>query len=131
MSRDSIYAWLSNLENARLLNLLAAEGKGVSILQKPEKLYLENTNLMYAMKALPEIGTVRETFLLNQLVNAKLSVTLPKTGDFYTRNTYIEVGGKNKTNKQVKSQDNHLIAVDEIESGFGNKLPLWLFGFLY
>lgn len=131
VSRDSVYAWLSHLENARLLNLLTAEGKGVSLLQKPEKLCLENTNLMYALKASPEIGTIRETFLLNQLINAKLSVTLPKTGDFYVRNTFIEVGGKNKTNKQVKSEFNHIIAVDETESGYGHKLPLWLFGFLY
>jgi len=131
VSRDSVYAWLSHLENARLLNLLTAEGKGVSLLQKPEKLYLENSNLLYAMKPAPEIGTVRETFLLNQLINAKLTVTLPRTGDFYVRNTYIEVGGKSKTNRQVKTEANHLIAVDDVESGNGHKLPLWLFGFLY
>lgn len=82
VSRDSIYAWLAHLENARLLNLLLAEGKGVSLLQKPEKLYLENTNLAFAMKANPETGTIRETFLFNQLTNANLPVTLPKRAIF-------------------------------------------------
>ncbi len=131
VSRDSIYAWLSHLENARLLNLLTAEGKGVSLLQKPEKLFLENTNLLFAMRPVPETGTVRETFLLNQLVNAKLPVTLPKVGDFYTQHICIEVGEKGKSNKQVKEEGNHLIAADDIEIGYANKIPLWLFGFLY
>lgn len=131
VSRDSVYAWLTHLENARLLNLLTAAGKGVSQLQKPEKLYLENTNLVYAMKPHPEVGTIRETFLLNQLVNAKLGVTMPKAGDFYLQDTYIEVGGKSKTGKQIKSAGKSLIASDDIETGYGNKIPLWLFGFLY
>ncbi len=131
VSRDSIYAWLSHLENARLLNLLTAEGRGVSQLQKPEKLYLENTNLVFAMKPIPETGTIRETFLFNQMVNAKLAVTLPKAGDFFTNDTHIEVGGKDKSAKQVKDTTNFLIAADDIETGYGNKIPLWLFGFLY
>ena len=131
VSRDSIYAWLAHLENARLLNLLLAEGKGVSLLQKPEKLYLENTNLAFAMKANPETGTIRETFLFNQLTNANLPVTLPKAGDFYTQHTHLEVGGKTKSEKQVKHKDRYLIAQDDIEIGYGNKIPLWLFGFLY
>jgi len=131
VSRDSIYGWLTHLENARLLNLLTAEGKGVSLLQKPEKLYLENTNLVYAMKPNPETGTIRETFLFNQLINANLPVTMPKTGDFYTQYTHIEVGGKGKSGKQVSHEGNYLIAADDIETGFGNKIPIWLFGFLY
>lgn len=131
VSRDSIYAWLSHLENARLLNLLTVEGRGVSLLQKPEKLYLENTNLLFAMRPAPEAGTVRETFLFNQLVNANLPVTLPKAGDFYTQNTHIEVGGKAKSGRQVKNEVNHIVAADDIETGHGNKIPLWLFGFLY
>jgi predicted AAA+ superfamily ATPase len=129
-SRDSVYAWLTHLEKARLLNLLTAEGKGVSLLQKPEKLYLENTNLLFAMKPVPEIGTVRETFLLNQLINANLDVSLSKAGDFYTQHTHLEVGGKGKSGGQVKGEANYIIAADDIETAFGNKIPLWLFGFL-
>ncbi len=131
VSRDSIYAWLTHLDNARLLNLLTAKGKGISLLQKPEKLYLENTNLVYAMQPHPETGTIRETFLFNQLINIKQAVTLPTAGDFYTQHTYVEVGGKDKSTKQVKDYDKYIVAADDIETGYGNKIPLWLFGFLY
>src|SRR5690606_4031702 len=94
-SRDSVYEWLTQLEKARLLNFLIADGKGVSLLQKPDKVYLGNTNLSYALKANPEIGSVRETFLLNQLKNLKKEVSLPESGDFKVDNLVIEVGGKN------------------------------------
>ncbi|MGM0582159.1 MAG: ATP-binding protein [Bacteroidota bacterium] len=131
VSRDSVYEWFSHLQNARLLNLINTEGKGVAMLQKPEKIYLENTNLAYALKIAPDIGSLRETFLLNQLTNANISTTLPKSGDFYANETVIEVGGKNKTAQQVKQIQNHIIASDDIETGYKNKIPLWLFGFLY
>lgn len=131
VGRETIYAWLVQLENARLLNLLTAQGRGVSVLQKPEKVYLENPNLSYALKPVPDIGSLRETFLLNQLVNARLDVTVPEKGDFLVSGVHIEVGGKNKDATQVKSADQYLIAADDIEIGFGKKIPLWLFGFLY
>lgn len=132
-SRESIYAWLTQLENAKLLNLLTVKGKGVSLLQKPEKVYLENTNLVYALKKTPDLGSIRETFLLNQLKNNNLQVTAPKKGDFYLpeEELYIEVGGKNKGFSQAKEFENYLIAADDIEFGRGRKVPLWLFGFLY
>ncbi|WP_114751541.1 ATP-binding protein [Pleomorphovibrio marinus] len=131
VSREIVYAWLVHLEQARMLNLLLAQGKGVSTLQKPEKVYLENTNLSFALKQLPDIGTIRETFLLSQLKNAKLNVTLPQSGDFFVSDVYIEVGGKNKNASQVKAKPRYLVAADDIEIGFGSKVPLWLFGFLY
>ncbi|SFT86694.1 hypothetical protein SAMN04489724_2434 [Algoriphagus locisalis] len=130
-SRDSVYEWLTQLEKARLLNFLIAAGKGVSLLQKPDKVYLENTNLSYALKANPEIGSVRETFLLNQLKNIKKEVRLPKSGDFQVDDLVIEVGGKNKDASQINHIDNYLIAADEIEHGFGKKVPLWVFGMMY
>ncbi|MBN3583251.1 ATP-binding protein [Algoriphagus aestuarii] len=130
-SRDSVYEWLSQLEKARLLNFLITEGKGVSLLQKPDKLYLENTNLAYALKASPETGSVRETFLLNQLKNIQKEVRLPKSGDFQVDDLVIEVGGKNKDASQINHLGNYLIAADEIEHGFGNKVPLWVFGMMY
>jgi uncharacterized protein len=131
VSRDSIYTWFTHLENARLLNLLTAEGKGISLLQKPEKVYLENTNLMYAIKEHLETGALRETFLLNQLVNAGQNVTYPATGDFLAQGIHIEVGGRNKQSRQVRDKPDYLIASDDLEIGFGNKVPLWLFGLLY
>ncbi|PZX55708.1 ATP-binding protein [Algoriphagus chordae] len=130
-SRDSVYEWLTQLEKAKLLNFLITEGKGVSLLQKPDKVYLENTNLSYALKATPEIGSIRETFLLNQLKNINKEVRLPNSGDFQVDDLVIEVGGKNKDASQVNHLENYLIAADEIEHGFGKKVPLWLFGMMY
>lgn len=131
VSRETVYAWFVHLEKARMLNLLLSKGKGVSTLQKPEKVYLENTNLAFAMKTHPDLGAIRETFLLNQLINANQSVSLPSSGDFYVSETHIEVGGKNKKATQVKTEAPFLVASDDIEIGFGTKVPLWLFGFLY
>ncbi|MDR7131390.1 putative AAA+ superfamily ATPase [Algoriphagus sp. 4150] len=130
-SRDSVYEWLTQLEKARLLNFLIAEGKGISQLQKPDKVYLENANLSYALKANPEIGSIRETFLLNQLKNLKKEIRLPKSGDFQVDDLVIEVGGKNKDASQINHLKNYLVAADEIEHGFGKKVPLWLFGMMY
>jgi predicted AAA+ superfamily ATPase len=113
------------------LNVLSVEGKGVSRLQKPDKIFLENTNLSYAIHTQPDRGNIRETFMLNQLINADLQVSEPETGDFLVNDIHVEVGGKNKTSKQVRDTDTYLIAADDIETGFGTKAPLWLFGFLY
>lgn len=131
LSRDSVYQYIYTLRDAALLNTLSFEGKGVSILQKPEKIYLENTNLSYVFQEQPEVGNIRETFVLNQLINSGKEVFLSNEGDFLTANFTIEVGGKNKTAAQVKHLHNYLIAADNIEVGFGHKVPVWLFGFLY
>ncbi len=131
VSRDSIYAWLSHLKQAKVLNLLMPQGKGLSTLQKPEKIYLENTNLSYVLKARPDEGSLRETFLFNQLINSGLDVRMPKKGDFYVDGTYLEVGGKTKGFNQVHQHEDYLVAADNIETGFDRKVPLWLFGFLY
>jgi uncharacterized protein len=131
MSRDSVYQYLYQLKDARLLNVLSAEGKGVSTLQKPDKIYLENTNLAYALSEKPDIGNIRETFLLGQLLNAGIEVHAPKEGDFSTKDITIEVGGKGKTAAQVKEHNHYIIAADNIETGIGTKAPLWIFGFLY
>jgi uncharacterized protein len=131
LSRDSVYQYIYQLKDARLLNTISSEGKGVSTLQKPDKIFLENSNLAFALKAKPDIGNVRETFVLNQLVNAGLNVSSPAEGDFITDGLIIEVGGKGKNRNQVKHLDNYMIASDDIETGSGNKAPVWLFGFLY
>lgn len=130
VSRDSIYEWLNLLQKARLLNFLTKKGKGTSLLQKPDKLFLENTNLAYALKPMPDKGNIRETFILNQLVNSKHEVYFPDYGDFITENALIEAGGKNKPASKAIS-DNYIVAADDIEIGYKNKIPMWLFGFLY
>ena len=130
-SRESVYSWIKFLEEARLLNTLRQTGKGVSTLQKPDKIYLENTNLAYALRENPDVGSIRESFVLNQLINSGMEVSLPDKGDFYVDEMIIEVGGKNKIAEQVKHLPKYRILADDIEVGFGNKIPLWLFGFLY
>lgn len=126
--RELVYDFLTYLEQAKLLNSIRKKPKGITALQKPDKIYLENSNLNYALYSNPEIGTIRETFFLNQLRNANLEIALPKKYDFIVNNTFtFEIGG---TNKQV-SDKNVFIVADGIETGFGQKIPLWLFGFLY
>lgn len=131
LSRDSVYQYIYQLRDARLLNTISSEGKGVSTLQKPDKIFLENSNLAFALKDKPDIGSVRETFVLNQLLNTGLNVSSPVEGDFITNELTIEVGGKGKNKEQVKHLDNYIIASDNLETGWGNKAPVWLFGFLY
>ncbi|MGO3108937.1 MAG: ATP-binding protein, partial [Sphingobacterium sp.] len=131
ISRDRILEYIYQLRDARLLNVLSVAGKGVSRLQKPDKIFLENTNLSYAIHPVPDKGNLRETFLLGQLLNTGFDVQEPATGDFLVEGVTIEVGGKNKTAKQVREEMSYLIAADDIETGFGAKIPLWLFGFMY
>jgi hypothetical protein len=112
--------------------LLQPGTKGISKLNKPYKIYLDNTNLMFALtNASVNQGTVRETFLFNQL-KVSSSVLNSDKGDFLVQNKFtIEVGGKNKTGKQIDGVENAYIAADNIEFADRNKIPLWLFGFLY
>lgn len=131
LSRDSVYLYIHLLKEGRLLNNLIREGKGISILQKPEKIFLENTNLAWALKDNPDTGSLKETFALNQLLNAGYATTAPDVGDFKTEGVIIEVGGKLKNDAQVKHNKRYLVAADDIETGSGNKIPLWLLGFLY
>lgn len=132
MGRDSVNQFLIHLERARMLNLIHQASKGVAVLQKPDKVYLENTNLSYALKDEPDKGALRETFLLNQLRNAKRHVSLSKEGDFLVDQKWtLEVGGKSKGDKQIKKVKNAFLALDEIEEAYLNRIPLWAFGFLY
>ena len=119
------------LERADLLALLTDKAKSLKTLARPEKIFLHNTNLMYALGANIEIGTVRETFFLNQ-VSQVLPVCYPAKGDFMVDNRYLfEVGGANKTFEQIKDVPDSFLAVDNTEIGYKNRIPLWLFGFLY
>jgi predicted AAA+ superfamily ATPase len=134
----TIKEYLSRLDDAGLIKLLMKSSLCMKNIDKPEKIYLANTNLMYTTT--PEIGNVRETFFMNQLSNYYIvknaldnrGVFSASKGDFQLEKRYLcEVGGKNKTFKQIKDIPNSFLACDDIEIGFGNKIPLWLFGFLY
>ena len=131
VSRNTLYGYLSHLEKGDLLTLIADNKKGISALSKPEKLYLNNTNLFYALCANPEIGTIRESFFANQLKEGHM-VTTSKQGDFIVDDTYIfEIGGEKKGFKQIKDLDNSFVVQDTNSTEDNHKIPLWLFGFLY
>ena len=100
-------------------------------MQKPDKIYLHNPTLMYALDERAKQGTLRETFFMNQ-VSVDQRVTYPKVGDFLVDDRYtFEIGGKTKTQKQIAGVGEAFVAADEIEYGSKTKIPLWLFGFLY
>ena len=119
------------LERGGLLGLLSSEAKSFKGLTRPDKIFLNNPNLMYALTSRPEIGTVRETFFFNQLSQTQ-TVTFPKKGDFLVNGKYLfEVGGKNKSFDQIKDIENSFLALDGIEVGHHNRIPLWVFGMMY
>ncbi|MFM2225053.1 MAG: hypothetical protein RJA07_1255 [Bacteroidota bacterium] len=131
-SRTTVLNYLHHLKDAELVHLLQADEVGHSILSKPEKIYLHNTNLMYAIApSNVNKGNLRETFFYNQLaLNHKVEST--EKGDFKIDGKLIfEVGGEDKTSKQIKGIKNSFIAADMMEYGVNNKIPLWLFGFMY
>lgn len=132
LNRITLLSYLHYLEEICLTNNLHKDANGISKLQKPNKIYLENTNLAYVLaKDNTSAGNLRETFLVNQL-RAGHTVEFAVHGDFLVDRKYtFEVGGKDKNTSQIKSVPHSFIAADDIEYGNANKIPLWLFGFLY
>ena len=132
LNRTTLLSYLKSLTDAKLIDSLFKDLKSVSSLQKPDKIFLENTNLMYLYQGEnADPGNIRETFLLNQL-SYNQTVELSESSDFFVNGKYtIECGGKNKTGEQIKNLENAFVAADGIEIGSGSKIPLWLFGFLY
>ena len=119
------------LENAALIGQLKTKPKAVKKLSSPDKLFLDNSNLMCALSGNPEIGTIRESFFYTQLSRV-CNVYYPEKGDFLVDGKYLfEVGGPGKSFEQIKDIGNSFLAIDGVEFGSGNKIPLWLFGFLY
>jgi len=132
VTRKTILDYINYLNDAGIFKVIHKDSFGVSLLQKPEKLYLDNTNLAYMLaQDITDIGNVRETFFLNQVSNNH-NLTYPSKGDFFVDDKFtFEIGGKNKTNKQIKDIENSYVVADNIEYGYDNTIPLWLFGFLY
>lgn len=132
ISRNTLISYLYYLDEVRLINALYKDASGITKLQKPDKLYLENTNLAYSLASdNTEIGNLRETFFINQLSQGH-NVTYPEKSDFLIDNKFtFEIGGKKKGNKQIADIENSYIVADDIEYGSGNKIPLWMFGLLY
>lgn len=127
---QTLYKYLEYLKKGKILNILKERSKGDTIFSKPDKLYLANTNLHFCYCRNSDIGTIREVYFSSVFNEDRLSNV--KNGDFLIDELYtIEVGGKNKKYRQIKDIPNSFIASDDIEIGGGNKIPLWLFGFLY
>ena len=127
----TLKTYLKYLEDCGLIMGLSRTGKGLRSLEKPEKIYLNNPNLIHAFAPDVNRGTIRETFFLNML-SAGHSLKAPRKGDFLVDDLYLfEVGGRNKDFSQIKNIENSFLAVDDMEKGFGKKIPLWLFGLLY
>lgn len=129
-TRNMVLKMLYLLDKAKLLRLITQKEKSFDNLVKPEKILLANPNLMYALLDAPEIGTVRETFFACMLSEVGM-VTSPDKGDYLVDGKHLfEVGGRRKSFKQIKDIPDSYLAVDNTLVGRGNKIPLWLFGFL-
>ncbi len=131
ISRVKLYDYISYLSDGQMLLLVDEASKGLKKINKPTKIYFNNTNLLHAYCENSEIGTRRETFFANQL-SQQYRLHIPKKGDFLVEEKYLfEIGGKNKSFKQIADISNSFVVADDIEVGSENKIPLWLFGFLY
>jgi len=129
----TLKTYLKYLEDAGIILTISKSGRGLRELEKPEKIYLNNPNLIHAIagRALAGVGNIRETFFLS-MTHALHKVTSHSQADFFLDGKYaFEVGGKNKGPGQIKGAKNAYLAVDNMEIGVGNRIPLWLFGFLY
>jgi len=131
VSKVTLYNYIDYLHRAELLRHITYEAKRFKSMQKPDKLYLAHPNLFGALCKKSEVGTMRETFFAS-MTSVDHSIYYVDRGDFLVDERYtFEIGGKNKSFDQIKELDDAFVASDDIEIGFGNRIPLWLFGFLY
>jgi len=132
ITRKSLMNYLYFLEKAQAILLLHKEASGISMLVKPEKIFLNNANYIFALGGeQANTGNIRETFFFNQM-KVKHAVTWSDKTDFVVNNQYsFEIGGKNKTKKQLNNVSDAYLALDNIELGFAEQIPLWLFGLTY
>ena len=132
MSRTVMLSYLNALHDSRITFSLHKHGSGINRLQKPDKLYLDNTNLSYALVGeASNRGTARETFFANQLRHEH-NVEATDAGDFLIDDKYtFEIGGSGKGRRQIEGVNDAYIVSDDIEYGVGQRIPLWIFGMLY
>lgn len=131
ISRNNIADYLLYMEEAGMIAQLRSPTQGLRSLGKVDKVYLDNTNLIYVLgEDQHNKGNIRETFFLNQL-RLNHQVTSSKTADFKIDDIDFEVGGKGKTSKQIQNAKKGVVVKDDIETGFLNSIPLWHFGLMY
>lgn len=127
--------YLTNLEDTGLINLVYPSGNGNVILRRPEKIFLNNTNLQYALEghlgSTMEIGTIRELFFIQATKNAGLEIFNGKKGYYQIKDFIFEIGGKNKTHTQIKGETSAFLVKDDILISKTKEIPLIYFGFLY
>ncbi len=133
LKRDTVVAYLGYLDKAKLVHLLYSDLKNVKRMQKPDKIYIDNPNLLYAWATTPiQIGTARETFVVNQLAANHTVEYRKANGDFLVDNRYVlEVGGEGKDFTQIADLPDSFILSDDLETAIGKKLPIWAVGFDY
>lgn len=119
------------LDKAQIFSLLTSKAKNYKSLHKPNKIFLGNTNLMHVLCPTVNKGNERETFFNSQM-RVSHDIKYPLKGDFIVDEKYLfEVGGKSKSFEQIADVPNSFLAVDDTEIGYGNRIPLWMFGFTY
>ncbi|MFC6102539.1 hypothetical protein SAMN05661044_05657, partial [Olivibacter domesticus] len=130
-SRNNIADYCLYIEEAGMIAQLRDDTGGIRGLGKVDKIYLDNTNLIYGLvESAANIGNIRETFFLNQL-RVKYDVIASTIGDFQVGDRIFEIGGKTKTQKQLQNTNKGYLVKDDIESGFLNTIPLWQLGMTY
>lgn len=131
VSRNSLDDYFSYMEKAGLISQLRDETQGIRGLGKVEKVYLDNTNIIFNLVGdKSNIGNIRETFFINQM-RLNNEITSSKNSDFVVDDYTFEIGGKNKQQKQIEKDSKSFIVKDDIEFGYLNVIPLWAFGFNY
>lgn len=130
INRNTLAQYLEYLDKAQLINVLRTNANGIKVLQKIDKVYLNNPNFAYALTENPNIGNIRETVFLMWLQVGHI-VTGSPVSDFEVDGITFEVGGKNKGSKQLKGVERGYIVRDDIEYATGNIIPLWMFGLMY
>ena len=131
VSRNTVIRMFELLDKGAVLRSLHSGWRSPKSVAKPEKVLFDNTDIMAALSNLNEIGTVRETFVASMLSPAH-KLYEPQVGDLLVDEKYLfEIGGKNKRYKQIADLPDSYVIVDDIETGLGNKIPMWLLGFLY
>lgn len=133
INKNTVLSYLAGMQKAELLNLLYTDNKSVTKMQKPDKVYLHNPNMHYALCSQEKVGTIRECFVVNQLSSTCHTVEYGKNhGDFKVDGRItVEVGGKDKSFEKIAGVPDSYILADSMEFPIGKKLPLWLVGFLY
>lgn len=131
ISRNTLPDYVDYLEKAGIINLLRERAQGMKLLEKVEKIYLNNTNMAYVLSDVsPNVGTLRETTFFSWM-RVGYFVTSSSISDFEIDGRTFEVGGKNKTQRQIKQAEEGYVVKDDIEYVYQNTIPLWMFGFVY